>query len=355
MKDNKVNNGDIMKIVSNKPTITRKELENVLDCLIKDELITGSSVKSFESAISDTVGLKYSLAVNSLTSAYILVFKALELQSDDEVIMPAFYSQSGLSALQLTSGIPVLVDSDSNSIFPTLDQIKEKITDKTKAIVIADTFGYHFDANEILELNIPVIADISHSIGSEYNETPAGSYAAFTVASFAPSMILTTGNGGIILTNNSKSFSAMRDLRGHRDNTINFDFCMTDLQGSMGISQFMKLKEFLKRRREIAKKYHESLRMTPHKPVVLYGDSYSYQTFPVIFDTPAERVEKYWKKHGIEIQRALPTPNHILMGLKGFDYPNADRLSKKLYTLPLYPTLSKKEIEKVSKTLAAFI
>ncbi len=344
-----------MKIVSNKPTITRKELENVLNCLINDELITGSSVKTFESAVSDLIGLKYALAVNSLTSAYVLIFKSLEISGDDEIIMPAFYGQAALSAIDLTSGKAVIVDSDANSLFPTIDQIKEKITEKTKAIVVSDTFGYHFDASDLLDLNIPVIADISHSIGTEFNEAPAGSYASFAVASFAPSMILTTGNGGIILTNNSKNFSAMRDLRGHRESSINYDFCMTDLQGSMGISQFMKLKEFLRRRREVAKKYHESLRMTPHKPVLLFGESYAYQTFPVIFDAPADRVEKYWKKHGIEIEKALPVPNHILMGLKGFDFPNADRLSKKLYTLPLYPTLSRKEIDKVSKTLAAFI
>jgi dTDP-4-amino-4,6-dideoxygalactose transaminase len=147
----------------------------------------------------------------------------------------------------------------------------------------------------------------------------------------------------------------MRELRGNGEDSINFDFTMTDLQGAMGITQVMKLKDFLKRRGEIAKKYYESIRITTHKPLFPYGESFAYQCFPAIFDTQEEKVEKYWKKWGIEMLRAVPYPLHILTGLKGFDFPNADRLSKKLYSVPLYPTLTRKEIDKISKLLSAFI
>ncbi|HOP62275.1 MAG TPA: DegT/DnrJ/EryC1/StrS family aminotransferase [Spirochaetota bacterium] len=344
-----------MKIVSSKPTITRKELEGVLDCMIHDELTTGSTVKNFESVLSDITGLKYPLAVNSLVSCYILILKALETGPDDEIILPSFFSSAPLSAIKLTGGKPVLVDSEDNSVFPSAAAIKEKITEKTKAVIAGDMFGFHYDSDELKELNVPVIIDISHSIGTEYNDKPAGSAGSFTVASFAPSMIITTGNGGAVLTNNSKYFSSMRDLRGGNSETVNFDFTMTDLQGAMGMTQAMKLKNFIKRRREIAMKYYESARITSHRPLYPFSDSSAYQTFPLIFDAPSERVEKYWKKNGIELERVIAHPNHELLGFKGFDYPNADRLSKKLYSLPLYPTLTKKEIEKISKSLGAFI
>ncbi len=344
-----------MKILSNKPTITRKELEGVLDCMIHEELVTGSTVKNFESAVAVISGRKYPLAVNSLTSAYILLFKSLEIGPEDEIILPSLSNSAPISAMDITGGIPVIVDSDANSIFPSIDQIKEKITDKTKAIITADLFGFHFEGEDLKDLNIPVITDVSHSIGTELNEQPAGSYASFTVASFAPSMIVTTSNGGIVLTNNSRYFSAMRDLRGCKEDVINYDFTMTDLQGAMGISQVLKLKDFLRRRREIARKYYESVRLTSHKTMYTYNESFAYQSFPVIFDAPAERVDKYWKKNAIEVLRAIPCPCHNLLDLKGFDYPNADRMSKKLYSLPLYPTLTKKEIEKISKNVAAFI
>ncbi len=344
-----------MKILSSKPTITRKELEGVLDCLIQDELNTGSTVKAFETAVSELTGFKYPLALNSLVSAYLLVFKALEIGVGDEIIIPSFFNIAALSALKLTGGIPVIVDSDSNSIFPSTVQIREKITVKTRAIIAGDVFGFHFDGEELKDSGIPLVAEISHSAGTEFNEKPAGSWGTFAVASFAPSMIITTGNGGMVLTNNSKYFSVMRDLRGYSDESINYDLTMTDLQGAMGITQIMKLKDFLKRRREIAKKYYEAIRITTHKPLFPYNDSFSYQSFPVIFDAPLERVDKYWKKCGIDASKAILSPLHIIAGLKGFDYPNADRLSKKLHSIPLYPTLTKKEIDKISKSLGAFI
>lgn len=344
-----------MKIVSSKPTITRKELEGVLDCMIHDELATGSTVKNFESVISDITGIKYPLAVNSLVSCYILILKALEIQVDDEIIIPSFFNSSPLSAILLTGGKPVLVDSDENSLFPSGAAIKEKITEKTKAVVVGDMLGFHFDSEELKDIGVPLIIDISHSIGTEYNEKPAGTAGSFAVASFAPSMIITTGNGGVVLTNNSKYFSSMRDLRGGSSEGINFDFTMTDLQGAMGLSQAAKLKDFIKRRREIAQKYYESARITSHKPLFPYSESAAYQTFPLIFDAPSDRVEKYWKKNGIELDKVIPHPNHEILGYKGFDYPNADRLSKKLFSLPIYPTLTKKEIDKISKSLGAFI
>jgi dTDP-4-amino-4,6-dideoxygalactose transaminase len=344
-----------MKILSSKPTITRKELEGVLDCLIHDELNKGGPVKAFEAAVSEITEFKYPLAVNSLVSAYLLIFKALEIGPDDEVIIPSFFNNAAISAIKLSGGIAKIIDSYDGTIFPSKEQIKEKITDKTKAIIAGDIFGFHFDGEELKEFNIPLIADISHSIGTEFNEKSAGSWGTFVVASFAPSMIITTGNGGMVLTNNSRFFSVMKELRGYNEESINFDFTMTDLQGAMGITQIMKLKDFLKRRSEIAKKYYESIRITTHKPLFAYNDSFSYQCFPVIFDTQGDKIEKYWKKWGIEILRVMPHPLHLLMGFKGFDFPNADRLSKKLYSVPLYPTLTKKEIEKISKLLSAFI
>ena len=182
---------------------------------------------------------------------------------------------------------------------------------------------------------------------------PSGRSSA--VASFAPSMIITTGNGGMVLTSNSKHFSAMRDLRGGSSESLNFDFTMTDLQGAMGLSQVAKLRDFIRRRREIAHKYYEAARITSHRPLFPYSETAAYQAFPLIFDAPSDRVDKYWKKNAIELERVIPVPNHDLLGLKGFDYPNADRLAKKLFSLPLYPTLTKKEIDKISRSLGAFI
>ncbi len=343
-----------MSIVIYRPTITRKELEGVLDCLINDELASGETVKNFEASAANLTGLKYSLAVNSATAAYHLIFKSLQIDSDSEVIIPSFFTQAPLSALLYLGGKAVLLDCEDNSLFPSIESIKAKITDKTKAIVTGHTFGFHADINALNELGIPVIEDISHAAGTEIDEIPVGRNSHFAVLSFDPNMIITTGRGGMILTNNSKSYSIMRDFRGGSEN-LNYEYAMTDFQAAMGISQLVRLKAFLTRRRDIAKKYHESIKMTPHKPMYSFSDKFAYQSFPVIFDSASEKTEKFWKKNGIEITKPIVKPLHSFLDLRGLDYPNSDRLSKKLYALPLYPALSKKEIEKISKLIGSFI
>jgi perosamine synthetase len=344
-----------MKIVSNKPTITRKELEAVLDCLINDDLAAGESVKHLETGIAKLVGLKYALATNSLTSAYHLIFKALDIDGTSEVIMPSFFPQAPFSALSITGGKPVLVDCQKDSLFPSAAEIKSSISERTKAVVTGHLFGYHFNFENFDDIRIPVIEDISHSIGTEQDDIPCGNRGTFTVASFDPSGIITTGNGGIILTNNSKYYSLMKELRGGDDHSLNFDYSITDFQAAMGISQLPKLPDLLARRREIAKIYHESLRLTPHKTPYHYNEKFAYHSFPVHFDVTNEKTENYWRKNKIEVAHILRYPLHYHTGSGSSGFPNSERLSKKLYAVPLYPTLSRKDIEKIAQLLAGLI
>ncbi len=346
-----------MAIVSSRPTITRKELEGVLDCLINDNLAGGEIIKTLESKIAELTGYKYVLAVNSATSAYHLAFKALEISQDDEIIIPSYFDTAPLAALHLSGGTPVLIDIDAGSFSPDIAHYREKISERTKALVLGQLFGFVRDIADFLVLEKPVIEDISHSIGSEHHDTSHDSRAHIAIASFAPSMLMTTGNGAVVMSNNSRMYSLMKDLRGNsgRTSCITFDYIMTDFQGAMGISQIHRLPDLLKRRREIARMYYDALKVTSHTTFFAYSDIFTYQSFPIMFDAPAERVEKYWKKAGIEIFLPISTPLHTLTGEKIMDYPHSDRLAKKLYSLPIYPTLTKKEIEKIARSLSSFI
>lgn len=347
--------GKGMKIVSNRPTITRKELEAVLDCLINDDLVAGESVKNLESTIAKMIGMKYAMATSSLTAAYHLIFKALEIGDGDEIIMPSYFPQAPLSALSLTGGKAILVDIEKDSVFPAMDDIKGAITEKTKAIIAGHLFGYHFPIQALGNVAIPVIEDISHAIGTEIDEIPTGRLGTYTVTSFDPTSIITTGNGGMVFTNNSRNYSMMKDFRGNDEKHLHFEYTMTDFQGAMGISQLAKLADLLHRRREIARIYHESIRITPHKTPFQYNEKFAYQAFPVVFNLSNEKIESYWRKNRIEVVRPIEYPLHALLGLNGADFPNSERLSKKLFSLPLYPTLSRKDVEKISKNLAGFI
>ncbi|MBN2401155.1 MAG: DegT/DnrJ/EryC1/StrS family aminotransferase [Spirochaetes bacterium] len=343
-----------MSIVSNKPTITRKEMEGVLDCLMNGELISGSSIKNFESSISAVGKLRYALAVNSPTSAFHLIYKALEIGNGDEVIIPSFFDLAALSALTFTGAQASIVDIGENSFVPSLDQIKEKITPRTKAIVIGHLFGFIENIKNLFELNIPIIEDISHVIGADFDESRPGS---IRTASFSPGCLITTGNGGIILTNNSRLFSVMKDCRDNNLKSLNisYDCCLTDFQAAMGIHQLSRLQDFIRRRREIARIYFDSIKFTNHKTLYHYSDEFVFQSFPLLFDSPADKVESYWKKNKIEVLRPIPAPLHRYLKYKPMDYPNSERLANKLFSLPIYPTLTKKEIERVSKAAAKFI
>ena len=116
-----------MNIVSNKPTITRKEIEGVLDCLVNGELVSGNTVKNFETDLSTIVKLRHSLATNSSSSAYHLAFIALDIGNEDEVIIPSYFDLAPLSALTLTGALPVIVDIEEKSFAPSIEQIKKKI------------------------------------------------------------------------------------------------------------------------------------------------------------------------------------------------------------------------------------
>lgn len=346
-----------MGIVSSKPTITRKELEGVLDCLIAEQLRSGNIVKAFEQQLGEVLGIKHCCALSSLTSAYHLAFCALEIKAGDEVIIPSYFDAAPLAALGLTGARAVLADVDDGSLSPSVDQIREKISPATRAVVIGHTFGFHCRIEELRELSVPIIEDISHALGTEIDEKPAGQGGEIAVASFAPSMMITTGNGAAILTNNSRHFALIRRLRGGAESggQIGYDYGMTDFQAAMGLSQTSRVRDFIRRRREIARVYYEAVKSTPHKTPLAYDDSFSYQSFPILFDAPAERVEKYWKKADVEIVKPIPVPLHGLMGMPSMVCPRSERLSKKLHTLPLYPTLTKKEIEKIASLLAKFV
>lgn len=345
-----------MGIVSSKPTITRKELEGVLNCLIKDELLYGVTVKNFETRLSDFLGIKYCCAVNSQTAAYHLAFKALEIGEGDEVIIPSYFNYAPLSALTFTGGTPVLVDIDSGSLTPSAGQILEKITEKTRAVVAGHLFGFITELPDLGEQKVSIIEDISYSIGADIHGDTEKK-AAITIASFSPTMMITTGNGAVVMTPNSRHFAVMRDLRGNNemDATLKYDYTMTDFQAAMGVSQLMRLPNLIKRRREIARMYYDALKLTSHKSLYAFNDAFLYQSFPVLFDATAEHIEKYWKKAGIELYRPIQFPLHHYCDGKPMDFPNSDRLTKKMYSLPIYPALSKKEIEKISRALANFI
>ncbi|HEY1407112.1 MAG TPA: DegT/DnrJ/EryC1/StrS aminotransferase family protein [Spirochaetota bacterium] len=342
-----------MDIVSCKPTITRQDLEGVLDCLVNDELVKGNSVKVFENALSELSGYRHCTAVSSHTAAYHCAFKALEIGPDSEVIIPSYFPMAPMNALSITGGKAVIIDNADGSLVPDIDTIKSKVTEKTKAIVFGHITGIVNSADELKELGIPLVEDISHYIGLEGVEKGVTN-ATISIAAFTPFDLITTGNGAAVFTNSTRNLALFKEMRSSNEK-LHCDYSITDFQAAMGIAQISRLQDFIRRRREVAKVYYDALRQTPHNALYAYNDAFTYQSFPLIFDAPKDKVEKYWKKSGIEIYHPVEQPLHAILEEKGMDFPNSDRYSKKVYSLPIYPTLSRKEIEKIARHLAKFI
>jgi perosamine synthetase len=347
------NRRNTMDIVSSKPTITRQDLVGVLDCLVNDELVKGNSVRVFESELCELTGFRHCAAVASHTAAYHCAFRALEVGADSEVIIPSYFGTAPLNALAITGGKTVFVDIAEGSLVPDAESIRAKITERTKAIVSGHITGVVNPPEELADLGVPVIEDLSHYIGVENMEKGQTS-ASISIASFTPFDLITTGNGAAVFTNSNRYIALFKDMRSS-DEKVHCDYAITDFQAAMGISQISRLQDFIRRRRELAKVYYEALRSTPHRAIYAFNESFTYQSFPIIFDAPKDKVEKYWRKSGIEIYHPVATPLHVMCGEKGLDYPHSDRFSKKVYSLPIYPTLTRKEIEKISRHLSKFI
>lgn len=340
-----------MSIVSSKPTITRKDLEGVLDCMINDELISGGVVASFEKSLIELTGAKNLLAVHSATAAFHLVLCALEARGK-QVILPSYTTPAALNAISLCGAEAVLVDTDQ-MLYPDCGQIVQAVTEKTAAVIVSHIVGIPGNFSALAQCGVPVIEDISALLGTENLELSAFQ-GNFQIITFTPHDVITTGNGAAVLSRNSRHHSLMCELRNSQSKP-NFEYFMTDLQGAMGLSQISRLQDFIKRRREIAKVYYDRARISSHKVLFPYNDTCPYQHFPLIFDASADKTLKFFKKNGIELYQPVYMPAHQILERKGMDFPNADRMAKKLFCLPLYPTLSRNEVEKISRTLAKFV
>ena len=154
-----------------KPTIVRKDLEYVLNCLITERLEEGELTREFEKAISHYIGMKYALASSSFTSAVHLALLGLGIQPNDEIIISAFSSPAIVNAIRYINAVPVLADIEMNTYNIDFKQVEKKITTKTKAVIVSHNFGIPSNIDQYLSLEIPIIEDCSLSFGADYKSS----------------------------------------------------------------------------------------------------------------------------------------------------------------------------------------
>ena len=349
--------------------------------LISNFLTTGPRVHEFERKIADYVGARYAVAFSSGTAALHGACYAAGIKAGDEVITtPITYAASANCVLYM-GGTPVFADINPDNFNIDVAEIKKKITSKTKAIIPVDYTGQAVDLDSIRALtegtDIVIIEDGAHSLGTKYKGVPVGGLADMTMFSFHPVKIITTGEGGIITTNNSDYYRKLLKFRTHcvtreesqlerqsaggwyyEQQDLGFNYRLTDFQAALGISQLEKLPWFTKRRKEIFNRYNEAF--CNLEGIILqkneeYSDTVKH-IYVLKLDLPRlkdDRKEIYnallAENIGVNVHY-LPVywhPHYERLGYKKGLCPKAEELYQALLTIPLFPAMSDKDVEDV--------
>jgi perosamine synthetase len=355
------------------PTLGGNESQYVLDCLTTNWISSaGKYISLFEEAFSCKAGCNSGIACVSGTAALHLIMAALGLEPGDEVIIPTFTMIATAFAVSYTGARPVFVDSERRTWNMDIDQIEAKITDRTKAIVVVHTYGHPVDMDAVLEIarrhNVYVVEDAAEAHGAEYKGRLAGSLADAAAFSFYANKIITTGEGGMVTTNNTRLAETVRTLRDHAFSKerhfwhkyIGYSFRITNLQAAVGLAQTEQMDGFVIRRRENAARYTFLLQDVPglSLPVEEPWARNVYWMYGVLvedeFGLTRDELRRCLAERGIET-RTFFIPMHlqpIYYGdYQGERYPVAEELCRRGLYLPSASSLTQQEIEFVVRVV----
>lgn len=377
----------MMKIPITKIDFTDEDYTNVLDVLKSGWIVQGKKVKEFEDIFSELTGAKYSVAVTSCTTALHLALIVSDIKKDDEVIIPSFTWIATANAVEYVGAKPVFCDIDLDTFNIDLSKIEESITKNTKAIIPVHLFGLPVDMNKILELkekhNLKVIEDSACGFGAYYNNIHTGNFGDIGCFSFHPRKAITTGEGGIITTQNENTANKLRSLRDHGAETsdlqrhngaqpfllpdfkmLGYNYRMTDIQAALGIGQLKRSGEALNERRRIAKIYDDFINNISWLRNIKFDDKFvnGYQSYVCIFEP--EKIDmknidvinkkrnefmKYLFDNGISTRpgtHAVHTQEYYSKkyNIKKEDFPNSYIADKCSITFPLFVGISEDEI-----------
>jgi len=262
-----------MGIPVNTPLLSGNEEKYLLDCISSGWISSeGPYVKMFEERFSEYIGRKEGIAVANGSAALDIAVQALEIGKEDEVIMPTFTIISPALSVVRAGAKPVLIESDPVTWNMDVTKIEEKITNKTKAILVVHIYGLPVDMDPILELcdkyNLFLIEDAAEMHGQTYKGKKCGSFGDISIFSFYPNKLITTGEGGMLVVDNPKLAERCRKLRnlafetsGRRfiHNEMGWNYRMTNMQAALGLAQFENIETHINKKREIGLNYNERL------------------------------------------------------------------------------------------------
>lgn len=343
-------------------------------------LTAGPKVREFEEIFAKRHGVKHAMAVTSATTALHLALVALNIQAGDEVIVPAFTWISSANVVIYCGAKVVFVDVDRTTFNIDVNDLKKKITSKTKAIIPVHLFGLCADMDAVKKVagNIPLVEDGACAAGAGYKGNAAGSLGTIGCFSFHPRKSVTTGEGGMITTNDDKLAELISSLRNHGAsiseeqrhhgakpyilpdfNILGYNYRMTDLQAAVGIVQLKKLDLFIDEREKWAKFYDEALKDIAWLSTPVVGSDYKHgwQSYVIYIDeskAPISRNDMMEKlqQMGVSTRPGTHAP-HMLnyyaekYNIKPDDFPGAKDCNNYSMSIPLFNKMTKEDYDYV--------
>lgn len=364
----------------NEPILNGNEKKYLCECIDSGWISSeGPFVREFEQKMSATVERKYGIAVSNGTAALEVAAQALGIQAGDEVIMPTFTIISCAMAVTKLGAVPVLVDSDLSTWNMKVEEIEDKITDKTKAIMVVHLYGLPVEMDSILDLakeyDLKVIEDAAEMHGQTYNGKPCGSFGDISTFSFYPNKHVTTGEGGMIVTDDEELAERCRSLRNlcfrkdvryvHEEISDNYRF--TNLQAAVGLAQLERLDEFIKRKRAMGKYYTEALRRVDALRLPIEKTDYAdniYWVYGLVLDRHIQAdnkvVQEILARRGIGTRTFFwcmhEQPVYKKAGLfHNESYPNAEYLARRGFYIPSGLAMTESQMERVVNEVKSVI
>ena len=367
-----LNGGHMDFIPVNEPLLNGNEKKYLCECIDTGWISSeGPFVKEFEQKMSASAGRKYGIAVSNGTAALEVAVQALGIGAGDEVIMPAFTIISCAMAVTKAGAVPVLVDSDMHTWNMKAEEIEAKITPRTKAIMIVHLYGLPVEADPILALaekyGLKVIEDAAEMHGQTYKGKPCGSFGDISTFSFYPNKHITTGEGGMVVTDDEDLAQRCRMLRNlcfrkdvryvHDEISDNYRF--TNLQAAVGLAQLERLDEFVARKRTMGRYYTERLKDVEGLMLPIEKTGYAdniYWVYGIVLNpdiqTDNKTIQKLLADEGIGSRTFFwcmhEQPVYRKQGLfHGENYPNAEYLARKGFYIPSGLALTQEQMDQV--------
>jgi len=338
-------------ISHSRPSLDDEEIRALQNVLTSGQLAQGPQVRGFEEELGSFHGLPPGVATSSGTTALHLALLSLGVGQGDEVLLPSYVCSAPLHAVYHSGAYPILVDVDPTTGNMDPDDLKRRLTPKSKAIIVVHLFGLPADLNQILALGLPVIEDCAQALGAELASEKVGTLGRVAICSFYATKIITTGEGGMLLSHDLGLLARARDLRDYdkRDDfNVRFNYKMTDLQAALGRSQLEKLERFLGQREALAGAYNEQLASLPCT-LPLSQEGRIYYRYVVSIQGDITELTQKLVKMGIEVARPVYRPLHRYFNLEG--YPGAEMAWKSHLSLPIHPSLTSQDVHRVCHAL----